>query len=68
MSKMGNYVVGLQESAMVSCHDCDGDGVVAFEVPMPHSPSRDIGELYIEEGTCETCGGLGEIEREDEDE
>ena len=68
MSKMGNYVVGLQESAMVSCHDCDGDGVASFEVPMPHSPSRDIGELYIEEGTCETCGGLGEIEREDEDE
>ena len=68
MSKIGNYVVGLQESAMVSCHDCDGDGVAFFEVPMPHSPSRDVGELYIEEGTCETCGGFGEIEREDEDE
>ncbi len=46
----------------IKCPDCDGEGVADFEVPMPHSPSRDIGELYIEEGTCETCGGLGQID------
>ena len=39
MSKMGNYVVGLQESSMMPCPDCDGDGVVAVEVPMPRSIS-----------------------------
>ena len=68
MSKMGNYVVSLQESAMVSCPDCDGDGVVAVEVPMPHSPSRDVGYLDTRMEDCETCSGYGEIEREDEDE
>ena len=68
MSKIGNYVVSLQESAMMPCPDCDGDGVVTVEVPKPHSPSRDIGELYEELHHCELCDGLGEIEREDEDE
>ncbi len=52
----------------IKCPDCDGEGVADFEVPMPHSPSRDIGELYEEMHHCELCDGLGEIEREDEDE
>tara|TARA_R110000796_G_scaffold69616_1_gene158579 strand:+ start:414 stop:635 length:222 start_codon:yes stop_codon:yes gene_type:complete len=68
MSKIGNYVVGLQESAMVPCPDCDGDGLMTVEVPKPQSFSRDIGELYEELQQCDLCNGLGEIEREDEDE
>ena len=53
---------------MVPCPECDGDGLVTVEVAKPHSPSRDIGEVYEELRSCECCDGAGEIEREDEDE
>ena len=72
MSKIGNYVVGLQERAImkftVPCPICEGDGLMTVEVPKPQSFSRDVGELYEELHHCDSCNGLGEIEREDEDE
>jgi hypothetical protein len=68
MSKMGNYVVSLQESAMMPCPDCDGDGRVEVEYAVPHNFNRDVGYLDTRMEDCETCSGYGEIEREDEDE
>ena len=59
MSRIGNYVVGLQE--MVStrpCPDCNGDGQV--EVALAPDCFR--------EDDCENCNGSGEIVLEDEDE
>ena len=68
MSKIGNYVVGLQESAMVPCPDCDGDGRVEVEFAVPHNFNRDVGYLDTRMEECENCYGSGEVELEYEDE
>ena len=50
MSYIGNYVVGLSETPIMDkCTDCDGEGTVLEEVPMPHNFNRDIG--YIDTKT-----------------
>ena len=69
MSKIGNYVVEMQE--MVStrpCPDCDGDGRVEVEFAVPHNFNRDVGYLDTRMEECENCYGSGEVELEDEDE
>ena len=48
---------------MDACSECQGTGTVEVEVAKPQSFSRDIGEIDVEEKTCETCNGGGEMER-----
>ena len=45
-----------------TCSVCEGEGVVAYDYPMPHNSSRDVGYLDTRTETCETCNGSGEIE------
>ena len=66
MSKMGNYVMGLQEEQDI-CPDCD-EGIETVTAYKPHSFSRDVGEPYEYGRMCETCSGSGFVDREDEDE
>ena len=64
MSYIGNYVVGLSETPIMDkCIDCDGEGTVLEEVPMPHNFNRDIGYMDTKTVTCETCNGSEEVER-----
>lgn len=64
MGKMKEEFIRLQETPiMEACSECQGAGTVEVEVPRPQSLSRDIGEIDIEEETCETCAGSGEMER-----
>ena len=64
MGKMKEEFMRLQETPIMDeCPECHGAGTVEYEVPKPQSFSRDIGEIYIEEKTCETCNGGGEAER-----
>ena len=64
MGKMKEEFMRLQETPiMEACSECQGAGTVEVEIPRPQSFSRDIGEIDIEEETCETCAGSGEMER-----
>lgn len=64
MGKMKEEFMRLQETPIMDeCPECHGAGTVAYEVPKPQSFSRDIGEIDVEEKTCETCNGGGEMER-----
>ena len=64
MGKMKEEFMRLQETPIMdACSECQGAGTVEVEVPRPQSFSRDIGEIDIEEETCETCAGSGEMER-----
>ena len=64
MGKMKEEFMRLQETpVMDECSECQGTGTVEYEVARPHSFSRDVGELDIEEEVCETCAGSGEVER-----
>ena len=70
MSKIGNYVVGLQE-AMIDCPECSGTGECEYEYA--RKGSFDNPEGYLEDywADCENCGGTGIIEvdvEDDEDE
>lgn len=58
MSKIGNYVVGLQDNMVTSvCHICKGYGKV--EVQLAADRWR--------EDDCDLCNGSGElVESEDE--
>tara|TARA_R110001592_G_scaffold3509_5_gene19590 strand:+ start:905 stop:1081 length:177 start_codon:yes stop_codon:yes gene_type:complete len=58
MSKIGNYVVGLQDNMSTSvCHICEGYGKV--EVQLAADRWR--------EDDCDLCNGSGElVESEDE--
>jgi len=49
------------------CVECDGWGDVEIEVYKPQSFSRDIGYIDTDRGECETCNGLGVIEKECDD-
>ena len=56
--------IRLQETPiMQACEGCEGTGTVEYEVARPQSFSRDIGEIDVEEETCDMCGGGGEVER-----
>jgi|TARA_R110000850_G_scaffold248862_1_gene373759 DnaJ-class molecular chaperone len=67
MSKIGNYVVGLQE-AEVDCPECEGNGMVEVEFAVPHNCNRDIGYLDTRMEECENCYGSGQVEKEEDDE
>jgi DnaJ-class molecular chaperone len=66
MSKIGNYVVGLQE-AMIDCPECDGEGRCEYERAVPMSNSNPYGYLEGYWAECENCGGTGIIEADLED-
>tara|TARA_R110002050_G_scaffold47922_5_gene111566 strand:+ start:860 stop:1147 length:288 start_codon:yes stop_codon:yes gene_type:complete len=54
----------MQETPyMDKCSECDGEGTVLQEVPMPHNFNRDIGFIDTKTVTCETCSGAQEVER-----
>jgi len=64
VGKMKEEFMRLQETpVMEACSECQGAGTVEVEVARPQSFSRDVGEIDIEEETCETCAGGGEMER-----
>jgi DnaJ-class molecular chaperone len=64
MGRAKDEFIRLQETPiMETCAECQGTGTVDVEVARPQSFSRDIGELDIEEETCEDCAGSGELER-----
>ena len=64
MGKMKEEFMRLQETPIMDeCAECQGAGTVEVEVPRPQSFSRDIGEIDIEEETCDAGGGGGEVER-----
>tara|TARA_B110000977_G_scaffold196368_1_gene276594 strand:- start:754 stop:969 length:216 start_codon:yes stop_codon:yes gene_type:complete len=71
MSKIGNYVVEMQEmvfTIIIDCPECDGDGRVEVEFAVPHGFNRDVGYLDTRMEDCENCSGSGEVELENEDE
>tara|TARA_R110002050_G_scaffold61186_4_gene135444 strand:- start:177 stop:359 length:183 start_codon:yes stop_codon:yes gene_type:complete len=52
MSKIGNYVVGLQEmESTIKCHVCKGFGEVEFQIAVD----------CFREDECNFCGGSGQI-------
>ena len=55
MSKIGNYVVGLQER-FSECPECKGGG--KLEVTVEVDSFRDI--------DCDMCNGTGKLEEDDE--
>ena len=64
MGKMKEEFMRLQETPIMDpCSERQGAGTVEVEVARPQSFNRDVGELDIEEETCETCAGGGEMER-----
>ena len=48
---------------MDACSEGEGAGAVEVEVAVPNNAGGDIGEWYWELGTCDACGGGGEVER-----
>tara|TARA_R110000803_G_scaffold164288_1_gene228027 strand:+ start:516 stop:686 length:171 start_codon:yes stop_codon:yes gene_type:complete len=48
------------------CPDCD-DGDTVVTIYKPQSFGRDIGEPFEITEHCQTCGGSGEIETEEDE-
>ena len=48
------------------CWDCDGEGIVDVEVYRPHNVGRDVGVIDVKPMQCETCGGSGRLDVDDE--
>ena len=64
MGRMKEEFMRMQETPyMDKCSECDGEGTVLQEVPMPHNFNRDIGFIDTKTVTCETCNGAQEVER-----
>lgn len=64
MGRMKEEFMRMQETPyMDKCSECDGEGTVLQEVPMPHNFNRDIGFIDTKTVTCETCSGAQEVER-----
>ena len=68
MSKIGNYVVGLQEAAetKVDCPECMGEGTCTYDrfVPQWFNNAYGYYDDYITE--CDNCEGSGKVEEEEE--
>ena len=68
MSKIGNYVVGLQEQEIFiecpECKDTDQHGKVTSE---EYKWTGDMYEPFETWVDCNNCNGLGEIERDFDD-
>ncbi len=63
MGRVKAWLMEQQEKEQnETCSVCEGEGVVAYDYPMPHNSSRDVGYLDTRTETCETCNGSGEIE------
>jgi RecJ-like exonuclease len=61
---MKDMLIEMQETPIMDpCSECRGTGTVEYEVARPQSFSRDIGEIDVEEKTCEACAGGGEVPR-----
>tara|TARA_R100000935_G_C2711176_1_gene114153 strand:+ start:216 stop:449 length:234 start_codon:yes stop_codon:yes gene_type:complete len=69
MSKIGNYVVGLQEQQhFIECPECKDtyhQGKVTGEEFKWTGDTYEPFETWVD---CDNCSGLGEIERDDDDE
>lgn len=54
------------EARFITCPECDGDGVCAYE----EAVADYVNGGYLKEviDTCETCHGSGEIEADEEEE
>ena len=64
MGRIKEEFMRMQETPyMDKCSECDGEGTVLQEVPMPHNFNRDIGFIDTKTVTCETCSGAQEVER-----
>ena len=66
LSDIFNKVFYSQEPRTKVCGECDGEGIIELEVPRPHNFNRDVGVIDVKPMECETCGGTGEMEVEDE--
>ena len=49
------------------CDECGGSGEECYDIPMPQSFSRDIGELKEGWRDCEWCDASGFIEVDEDD-
>jgi DnaJ-class molecular chaperone len=49
-----------REDLNKTCPECNGSGKLEYEIPIVDYANG--GYLYTEWGTCENCGGTGEIE------
>lgn len=53
------------DARTITCPECNGEGTCAYEEPV--IDYFDGGYLQELIDTCETCGGTGEVEREEEE-
>ena len=53
-------------SNVKKCPDCDGDGEFEVEIARPHNVGRDVGVIDVKPMECETCGGTGRLDVDDE--
>jgi DnaJ-class molecular chaperone len=60
---MGKIKELLLKEQRCTCPDCNGYGVVEYEVERPHAGGFNMGFIDTEMGTCEMCDGAGEIDR-----
>tara|TARA_R110001599_G_scaffold60348_1_gene167742 strand:+ start:2127 stop:2342 length:216 start_codon:yes stop_codon:yes gene_type:complete len=67
MSKIGNYVVGLQEAAAtkVDCPECKGEGECAYDRFVPMGFNNDYGDFEEYIAQCDNCEGSGTVEIEE---
>ena len=45
----------------VECKQCDGNGYITWEVPVPHNFGIDIGYIDTDTAECADCAGKGWI-------
>jgi len=66
LSDIFDKVFYKMAQSTTKCPDCDGEGIVDVEVYRPHNVDRDVGVIDVKPMECETCGGTGRVEVEDE--
>ncbi len=64
MGRVRDYQIDQMETPIMDkCPECDGEGIVYYEVARPQSFTRDVGYLDEVSEVCEKCSGDGEIKR-----
>ena len=64
MGRVNDLIIERSETVIIDpCSECEGEGVITYEIIRPQGFTRDIGYIDTDEEECTHCAGLGKIDR-----
>lgn len=64
MGRISDFVIQLSETFITDpCSECEGQGVIIYEIERAHNFNRDVGYIDTAQMPCTRCDGSGKMNR-----